>query len=390
MKPGTEYLFERGAAARKVTVLETPPELRRRARVRIRYEQGILTGEVHDVPSRNITRPWTLPVSRAPSRPARAMSTPAAPVAAGAAATPRPEPTLTIKAPHDGHNDWGEWVQLNSTQPGREVALDLEDLYVVGPLLLCRLRGFIDAQCAAGGGVQVTSPRSPSVRRYFNAMGLTHNLPQSCLWDLGGTSADGPRSVLLPIRRLRSPQEVAVLDHELESVLTASFTGKIGRLASAFTMTVSEMCDNATTHGESNVGFAYVAAQRIHPDRCVLAIGDLGLGIPNHIRRVYPELVRDEDAIREATREGASGTGDPERGFGYQWVIDSMKEAVVPDGDLRAWSGRGRFRVHVREGIQIRRRAWAVDQATPGTWVVLSLRGGRARRRTTVDRRGRS
>jgi hypothetical protein len=296
---------------------------------------------------------------------------------------------VTIKALRDRRSDWDEWVQLTSTAPGIDVALDLEDLDVVGPLLLCRLRGFIDAQCATGASVQITSPRSPSVRRLLNAMGLTDDLPESCFWDRGGTSTEGPRSVLLPIRRLRSTQDVAVLDYELESVLAASFTGKFGRLAEAFTMTVSEMCDNATTHGQSEVGFAYVAAQRVHPDRCVLAIGDLGVGIPNHIRRVYPELVRDEDAIREATLEGASGTGDPERGIGYQWVIDSLKDTKVPDGDLRAWSGRGRFRVQVRDGVQIGRRAWGVDQATAGAWVVLSLKGGPARPRM-VQRRDRS
>jgi hypothetical protein len=182
---------------------------------------------------------------------------------------------------------------------------------------------------------------------------------------------------------------VAVLDDELANVLSGSFTGRFGRLAEAFTITVGEMCDNATTHGESNVGVAYVAAQRIHPDRCNLVIGDLGIGIPNHMRRRHAYLVGDDDAIREATLEGATGTGDPDRGIGYQWVIDGMKDTEVPSGELSVWSGRGRFRVQVRQGIQVRRRAWAVDQGTAGTWVTLSLIGGPPRTRRVESGRRR-
>jgi hypothetical protein len=75
------------------------------------------------------------------------------------------------------------------------------------------------------------------------------------------------------------------------------------------------------------------------------------------MRGVFPELVDDGDAIREATKEGMSGTGDSERGNGYQYVIDGLKETEVPRGELRVWSGRGRFRVETRNGPQERRRA---------------------------------
>jgi hypothetical protein len=67
MIPGEEYVCERGGApARKVTMLETPIELRRRARVLVRFDEGILLGEVHDVPSVSITQPWKSPTSGPP------------------------------------------------------------------------------------------------------------------------------------------------------------------------------------------------------------------------------------------------------------------------------------------------------------------------------------
>ncbi len=147
----------------------------------------------------------------------------------------------------------------------------------------------------------------------------------------------------------------------------------MGALAEAFTRTASEMCDNATSHGRSLVTGAYVAAQRYANQRCVLAIGDLGVGIPDHIRQARPELKADDDAIREATLEGVTATGSPHRGIGYQWVIDGMKETEVPLGELRVWSGKGRFRVEVQRGVQTRRRAWPIGESTAGTWVRLGL-----------------
>jgi hypothetical protein len=36
------------------------------------------------------------------------------------------------------------------------------------------------------------------------------------------------------------------------------------------------------------------------------------------MRRAYPDLQDDEDAIRESTKEGFSGNGDSNRGIGDQ------------------------------------------------------------------------
>jgi hypothetical protein len=226
---------------------------------------------------------------------------------------------------------------------------------------------------SSGHEVCVVSPRQRSVCNYLARMQLADDLPSSCTWDLQ-TIGHGKRSeVLIPIRRLRSQVESDRLDDELGELYSAHFRGPIARVAAAFTMTVSEMTDNATTHGWSNVGVSYVAAQRYRADRCVLVVGDLGIGIPEHIRRVHPELSDDGDAIREATKEGVTGTGDSQRGIGYQQVIDSLKETQVPSGELRIWSGKGRFRIKTRDGLIERRRAWTVEEETAGTWVRLEL-----------------
>lgn len=281
---------------------------------------------------------------------------------------------VIVKVPADAGTSekWGEWVILREP-PVETVVLDLTDLHFVDPLFLLRLRGFIDWHCSNGHPVRVVRPKSASVRNYLVRMRVTEELPLECECDLGTVHATDKSDVLIPIRRLASRAESDLLDDELATLYGAQFTGGLGRLADAFTRTVSEMCDNATTHGRSEVGIAYVTAQRYKGDRCVLAIGDLGIGVPEHMRQAFPGLTNDDDAIREATIEGVTATGDPHRGVGYQFVIDGLKESSVPLGEFRIWSGHGRFRVEIRHGKQVRRRAWAVDGPTVGTWIRLEL-----------------
>ncbi len=279
-----------------------------------------------------------------------------------------------VKVPADAgtSEQWGERVILREP-PAETVVLDLTDLQFVDPLFLLRLRGFIDWHCSNGHEVHVVRPGSADVRDYLARMGLNRDLPDACRCDFGAIRSTERSEVLIPIRRLRSTLDSDALDDELGALYSAYFTGTLGRLAEAFTRTVSEMCDNATSHGSSKVGVAYVTAQRYMPRRCVVAIGDLGIGIPDHIRKAFPDLTDDDDAIRVATKEGFTATGSPHRGIGYQYVIDGLKETKVPMGELRIWSGQGRFRVEVRDGTQIRRRAWGVNQPTVGTWVRLEL-----------------
>jgi hypothetical protein len=286
---------------------------------------------------------------------------------------------IRVPVPADGGTSqrWGEWAPLRRPPPADELLLDLSDVEFVDPFFLVRLRGFIDLHCSNGIPMTIEPPKSSAVRTYLERMDLAGNLPAGCASGLQARPAVAG-NVLIPIRRLGSTSDVdLMLDGEIATLLDAQFTNSLAGLGLAFTATVSEMCDNATTHGHSNVGTAYVAAQRYSAGRCVLVVGDLGIGIPAHIRRQHPTLLTDDDAIREATKEGvtgATGSNRNHRGIGYQWVIDSLKEANIPFGELRVWSGRGRFRVEVRDGLQLRRRAWGVEGETAGTWVRLELR----------------
>ncbi len=278
---------------------------------------------------------------------------------------------MTVPRNAGNSSEWGAWVPLR-TPPGDSLLLDLSALEFADPLFLLRLRGFIDWHAAEGRAVRIVPPTSTNVRNYLARMHLADDLPARCECDLGSVRGQDQSHVLIPIRRLGSNLDSDALDYELDALYAAHFTGRLGGLADAFTRTVGEMCDNATTHGVSPLG-AYVAAQRYAQTRAVLAVGDLGVGVPEHIRRALPHLTDDGEALAEATKEGVTATGNPHRGIGYQYVIDGIIESGIPRGELRVWAGRGQFRVDVRRGRETAREAWTVERPTVGTWVRLEL-----------------
>jgi hypothetical protein len=268
---------------------------------------------------------------------------------------------------------WAEAVPLREACSG-DLVLDLSALEIVDPLLLARLRGLIDLHATTGQQITILPPQNDLARKYLEFMGLASDLPANCDCELQSLDLPGSNKILIPIRRLSSQADVEELERALGDLYMAHFSGPLAKLAEAFTRTVGEISDNATTHGRSSVGVSYVAATR-YIGGCILVVGDLGIGIPAHMRKAFPELQDDGDAIRVATLEGKSGTGDPQRGIGYQYVIDGLKNEHIKTGELRVWSGSGRFRVQTQAGIQERRRAWSVDESTVGTWVRVDLAG---------------
>ena len=67
MQPGQDYYLD-GGRERVVTVLDTPPEVRSRAKVRVRFRNGVKAGEEAVLPSRRIVAPVQGPKPTAPRR----------------------------------------------------------------------------------------------------------------------------------------------------------------------------------------------------------------------------------------------------------------------------------------------------------------------------------
>ncbi len=142
-------------------------------------------------------------------------------------------------------------------------------------------------------------------------------------------------------------------------------------------MAIGELCDNALQHGRNELG-AYIAADRItqpqHELR--LAIADLGIGIPEHIRSQHPEWQDDTAAIARAIERGVSGTGDRNRGNGFSEVFDEALETDLVRAQSAAQidirSSKGQVAVTIVDG---RKQAEGKEVREPrrGTWITYTI-----------------
>ena len=147
----------------------------------------------------------------------------------------------------------------------------------------------------------------------------------------------------------------------------------VSPLGHAAFMAVSELCANAIDHGENELG-AFAAVRRVTEPRpqVTIAIGDLGMGVPEHIRRHYPEWSDDGWAIAYATRESVSGTNDPHRGIGFSSVFEAALTSSLHGGRMDILSANGFCRIQtVQESPKI--EVLPATRFRRGTWITYDL-----------------
>jgi hypothetical protein len=138
-------------------------------------------------------------------------------------------------------------------------------------------------------------------------------------------------------------------------------------------MAVAELCDNALDHGRNPLG-AYVAVRRVaEPRRQVsIAISDLGIGIPEHIRQRYPEWSDDGYAIAHATEPHVTGTGNPHRGIGFSEVLEATLTRALHAARMDIYSANGFCRIQT---VQEQRKleVFPAPRFRRGTWIAFDL-----------------
>jgi len=248
--------------------------------------------------------------------------------------------------------------------------LDLSRLERIEPLLVVRLAAWMDVQSVNERRVTVIPPERPGIGVCLAAAGIDE------LQHVGGLAAPGRHTaeadVLLPLVRLDCEADLVSVVLQLKDVLEhhSDIELESGRIA--MQQALNELGDNATTHGANEHG-AYVAAMRCANGRCALAVGDLGVGIPTHMRQTHGADVGDGEAIERAMLMRASGTPDQERGVGYRGIVREMTKGAIPHARLRIWSGGASHSLVVGRG-KIRDRC-TDPNATPtaGTWVTFEV-----------------
>ena len=177
------------------------------------------------------------------------------------------------------------------------------------------------------------------MRAYLVDAGLADILPGA--WDVSGASHADP-----PLIRLTRLDTAEAWDDLLPEILPPTFKvlgdPELGRRTFDI---LSELIDNAGTHGRSTAG-TFVCAQRytgstsgLEPG-VWLGIADGGRGIPNHLRLnpKYSHVERDEQLIQLARRPWVTGTAD-HRGWGLVEVFEEATAAGPSEVLIR--SGRG-------------------------------------------------
>ncbi|MDQ4125643.1 MAG: ATP-binding protein [Actinomycetota bacterium] len=282
--------------------------------------------------------------------------------------------SIVIGRRGSGGDGYREDLPLDRDLDG-PIIVDLASVGWCHPMFAVRLRMFIDWHLLAGNAVTVLSPTSTSVAGHFAAMGVFAGLPELVISDVRPPHLLDTSSVL-PVRRLASYHDVEDAAADATEVLGQQ-SRALAAWGGAAHMAISELCDNAIQHGKNELG-AYVAADRVlEPARAFrLAIADLGIGIPEHIRARYPEWQDDAAAIGRALERGVTGTGDPHRGNGFAEVFSTALDnrlvrahsaAVV---DIR--SAKGRVSVELVGGVK-KVETPRVVRPRRGTWITYTV-----------------
>jgi hypothetical protein len=262
-----------------------------------------------------------------------------------------------------GTHEHGCAVRLDDGSAKNEMVLDASDLGGIHPLFAARLALWLDRQQTSGLQITIREPRDEATRRLFRAFRLGEAI--------GGVAdalaVNDPEVIIRPTRLVRLTEVDLLADTMVQPLVDHFEDAAVVR--DAVLMAISELCQNAVEHGTNPAG-CVVAASRGRVDgirKIMLGIGDLGIGIPDHIRHAHPEFVLDEHAIGQALEEGVSGTQRGDRGYGFSWVLKETLSSAATSAEMLIRSGEGTFRRKIVDA-RIDDHGWRTPRAG-GTWI---------------------
>lgn len=136
----------------------------------------------------------------------------------------------------------------------------------------------------------------------------------------------------------------------IDTLLSSLSNLSRGDLA-AIEWSVNEITDNVINHSESTMG-GYVQLSTLKKRNIVeYAVSDAGIGIPNSLRKTFPELTSDTAALDRAIREGV--TRDKAIGQG-NGLFGSFEICWKSEGYFDAYSGYGRLNLSDNRRMRIR------------------------------------
>jgi hypothetical protein len=278
---------------------------------------------------------------------------------------------LTPKA--GGPDGYGTNLPLERELEG-PIILDARALVSFHPMFAVRLRIFVDWHLAAGHSVVVRTPTNAGSAQHLADLGVAEGLADDVI-KLPAPRTDR-KARLLPVRLLQSYTDVEETAQDAVDLLHHQ-AASLACWGNALHMAIGELCDNALQHGRNDLG-GYIAADRVTEPRREfrLAIADLGIGIPEHIRNRHPEWQDDTAAIASALERGVTGTDDPDRGNGFAEVFDEALETdlvrAMSAAQIDIRSSKGRVGVKLVGGTK-NAEGERVPSPRRGTWITYTI-----------------
>jgi anti-sigma regulatory factor (Ser/Thr protein kinase) len=220
--------------------------------------------------------------------------------------------------------------------------LDASGLDFVEPAGLVHLALCLHQLASLASQVIFRSPSSYEVDCYLARMDFYNAIPKTVekidAVDPSILQRNDRRDVLVGLTPFKTSIQVEEIMGQVEYYL--SHQGLPQGMTTAIWEILSELCDNAASHGTSQCG-AFLAAQTYGNGKRYLAVGDLGVGIRAHLTRNprYAGITSDERAIAMAIERDVTGTED-RRGYGLY--------------DIQGWAaevGNGKAELHVLSGV---------------------------------------
>ena len=265
---------------------------------------------------------------------------------------------------------WRDDFPLTHDLPGA-ITLDFSAVELpIHPMLLVRVAVFCDWHRRLGAQVQLVPPVDRAAGALLSAMFPSGPDPLDA-----ATAVQleiDPEHVVLPVTRLKGHLDVELVADRTRQILEYE-RPDVAPLGSAVFMAVSELCGNGVDHGRNEFG-TYIAVQRVlAPRRQIsVAVADLGMGIPEHVRQRYPEWSDDGYAIANAMEPRVTGTGDEHRGNGYTETFEAALTSTLHAARLDVHAANGFVRTELVDG---RRKVDVIPapRFRRGTWISYDI-----------------
>lgn len=185
--------------------------------------------------------------------------------------------------------------------------------------------------------LQIVAPVDDSAKQHLTRLGVP--LVLNVDW---GEAILRATNVPLEVVSARPPADFS---YRVSELLAREFPGGLGAgMMPRIADSIDEMILNSLAHSESSVGCVVVGQSFPSSQSIEVAIVDFGITIRGHLSRKYPNLSTDELAIREAVKEGITGTpsgslnrlGDPNSGVGLSELAGFVEST---GGELAILSG---------------------------------------------------